>query len=506
MCTRCCGPQPLWHRPSRRTGWFARCLPPSPPTPLATGSGRSLTRQINSSEPLTNNGAPNRPDAADLSRVPLVLDDLLENGQGVGRAGGLVAFVSGGLPGESVRIAVDAIKRNYVSAHAVAILEQSPDRVPSVCPVFGRCGGCQALHLRYEAQLAWKRRLVAQALARIGELPDVPVDEVVADHPSAAAGYRNKASLVVRAGKRVELGFYAARSHDLVAIDACPVLIPRLNAAVESLAQLASEAPTIFDGVRHIVARAGDSGKELVLSFNSLGPNHALRDALGEMRRRIPDMTGLVSNWDPQSENAVFGKRFSTLYGSALTSERICGALLRFGVGSFFQINTPILERVAARLLELTASSRRVVDLYCGVGTFGVVIGMHGVASTGVESHRLAVNEAAANAAANGVTIAAFECATAEDAVAGERGRTLLDGADATILDPPRKGCDPAVLAGVTRSRVPLIAYVSCNPATLARDAKILVGAGYQLERVTPFDMFPHTGHVEALAEFRRTS
>jgi 23S rRNA (uracil1939-C5)-methyltransferase len=442
-----------------------------------------------------------------VSREPIDLNDLLENGQGVGRADGLVVFVTGGLPGERVRIAVDAIKRNYASAHVKAVERASPDRVESICPVFPACGGCQVLHLSLAAQLDWKRRMVGDALTRLGGIADVVVDEVVPTPTAIGVGYRNKVGLVTRFHSgTMQLGFYAARSHRVVAIERCPVLLPKLDAAVKALVALAKDAPQPFSAARHIVARASATGDELVVSFNGDRPNRALGALTDEVRSRISGLTGLVNSWDPENENAQFGKRFATLFGAPTMHERIAGADLRFGIESFFQINTAVLELIAQRLVSDLAGARRVVDLYCGVGTFAVILGMHGIASTGVEWFKPAAAECAANAAANGVINAAFEHASAVEAVSGERGRTLLTGADAVIVDPPRKGCEPQVLAAIAQHKVARIVYVSCNPATLARDARALVDAGYRLERVTPYDMFPQTGHVEALALFSKAT
>jgi 23S rRNA (uracil1939-C5)-methyltransferase len=451
---------------------------------------------------LKTNGA-REPAPHDLVREAVTLEDLLENGQGVGRIDGLVTFVTGGLPGERVRIAIDVRKRSYVSAHAVAIETASPDRVPSICPVFPACGGCQVLHLRYEAQLAWKRRLVADALARLGRLHDVEVDQTVTALSQPDAGYRNKVSLVPRSIKgAMRLGFYAARSHRVVPIEHCPVTLPRLDAAIRALVSFAADVPQAFDGIRHLVARASATTDDLVVSFNGVKPSRALTPLVDELRRRVPALTGIVSNWEPENENALFGKRSATIWGAPTLEERIAGASLRFGIASFFQVHSGILESIAQQVMELSAGAKRVVDLYCGVGTFGVILGLRGVASTGVEWFKPAVDEAVANAASNGVVNAAFEAVSALEAVAGERGRSLFAGADAVIADPPRKGCEPEVLAAIAGNRVPRVLYVSCNPATLARDARILCDAGYRLERATPYDMFPHTGHVEVVAQF----
>ena len=452
---------------------------------------------------MTNSGA-TKTDAAALAKEPIVLDDLLENGQGVGRIGGLVTLVTGGLPGERVRIAVDEVKKNYAGAHAVEIEEASSDRVDPGCPVFPRCGGCQTLHLRYAAELEWKRRRVKDALERIGGQGHVDVAEVVSAQP-LGGGYRNKVGLVCGwEHSAARLGFYGARSHRLVAVEGCPVLLPRLERCLEALVRFARESPHAMRGVSHVVARASATGRELVVSFNGKEHNRALGRALEQLHRTVDGLTGVVSSWDPPSENAIFGRRSEVLWGAPVVSERVQGATFVFGIASFFQINTALLELLAQRILERLDGARRVVELYAGVGTFSVLLGTRSIATTGVESFKPAVDEAAANAAGHGVTNAAFECAPAATAVGGERGRTLLAGADAAIVDPPRKGCEEGVLAGLMANDIPRILYISCNPATLARDAAILTAGGYRLDRVQPFDMFPRTGHVEALAEFSR--
>jgi 23S rRNA (uracil1939-C5)-methyltransferase len=455
---------------------------------------------------LTNSGAA-KTDAASLASRSLVLDDLLENGQGVGRIDGLVTFVTGGLPGERVRIAVDELKKNYAGAHVVDIEEASHDRVDSGCPVFPRCGGCQTLHLRYSAELDWKRKRVVEALARLGGIKSVDVSDVVTAQQGDDFGYRNKASLVCKRDRGAQrLGFFGARSHRLVAIETCPVLVPRLRSTVEKLVTFAAESPQALQGVDHVVARASATGDDLVVAFSGKAPNRALGAAVADLRRRLPELTGIIAAWDPSSENAVLGRRTAALWGSPAVRERVLDADFTFGIESFFQINTALLELLARRIVDRLAGAKRVVDLYCGVGTFAVLLSKRGIATAGVESSQRAVDEAAANAAQGGITNAVFECATAAHALAGERGRSLLAGTDAVILDPPRKGCEDGVLASLSAAAVPRVLYVSCNPATLARDAAILLGSGYALRSVEPFDMFPRTGHVEALAEFERAA
>jgi 23S rRNA (uracil1939-C5)-methyltransferase len=452
-----------------------------------------------------SNGAAKPASPTKLSQETLSTDDLLANGQGVARDGELVVFVTGALPGERVRVAVDALRANYASAHAVEIVQPSPDRVASICPAFPACGGCQTLHLRYEAQLRWKRRLLAEALERIGKLAGVNVGETAPSELIDGSRYRNKVSLVgeLRRGEAA-IGFYAARSHRLVEIDHCPVLLPALDEAVRAFRTLVKKKPALLRGVRHIVLRAGLIAQTLVLVLSTRKRRADLDGMVPELRGAIGGLTGVVASWDPPSENAILGRRQVTLWGSQMTVERIGGVTFRFGAASFFQINSSMLERIAARILERIEGAERIVDLYTGVGTFAVLAALRGVSVTGVESLATAVDEAAVNAARNGVTRAAFERATVLEAVTGSRGRSLLSGARAVILDPPRRGCEPEILDALAASGVPQVLYLSCNPATLARDARRLVDGGFKVRTVDPFDMFPFTGHVEALAEFER--
>ncbi|MBV8163680.1 MAG: 23S rRNA (uracil(1939)-C(5))-methyltransferase RlmD [Candidatus Eremiobacteraeota bacterium] len=452
---------------------------------------------------MTNNGAADAP-AALLERTPIRIDDLLQNGQGVGRAGDLVTFVTGALPGERARVAVDALKKTYASTHAVEIVERSPDRVESVCPVFPRCGGCQTLHLRYAAQLEWKRGMVREALARLGGL-SVEVEPSVTAPLIEGTRYRNKVSLVAQASpKKGAIGFYEARSHHIVPVSACPVVLPWLDDTIAAMARFVARPRPALAQLRHVVVRSGLAHSTLVVCLCTGGRSPALAAIVAELRAAIKDVSGIVESYDPASANAIFGRQTVTHWGSPETVEHVGDTTFRFGITSFFQINTAVLERIAATIASELHGAGRVVDLYCGVGTFAVILARNGTAVTGVESSLRSVEEAAVNAARNGATTAAFECANVADAVTGQRGRTLLEGADAVILDPPRRGCDAAVLHALAGARVPRIEYVSCNPATLSRDARLLVDAGYSVGRVIPFDMFPFTGHVEVLAQFTR--
>lgn len=461
-------------------------------------------RPTSCSRPLTSNGAPSSPPAPS-AHTQLQIQDLLANGQGVARIDQLVVFVTEGLPGEEVQALITERKPKYAVAKAVQIDTPSPDRVASPCPVFPECGGCQVLHLRYAAQLAWKQRVLQEAFARIGGLSEVVVAPTVASPLIDGTRYRNKAALAVDgASADPAIGFYAVRSHRVVPIEQCPVLLPRLNDATAGTILWLRQHATLARSIRHLVLRTVNNGSGLVLSITTRARDDRLTASIAALRARVPQLTGIATSWHLVNENAIFGASMQTLWGSPRLRETVAGARFEFDIASFFQVNTGVLELIAQRVVERLANCSRVVDLYCGVGTFGVLLGRAGVSGTGVEAQARAVDDAAANAAANGVTNVAFERGQAEEAVTGARGRSLLASTDAVILDPPRRGCSPEVLAGIAAARVPRVLYLSCNPATLARDAKLLSAHGYRTGSVEPFDMFPHTGHVEALAEFQR--
>ncbi len=450
-----------------------------------------------------SSGAGSAPGGDPSDKHPRVhIQDLLQNGQGVGRLNGRVVFVTGALPGEEVRVALDEVKASYSVGHAVEILSPARERTVSPCEVFPRCGGCQTLHLAYPASLAWKQRIVREALARLGGLDGAHVLPTQASPLLDGLRYRNKVSLVVGAADGgTAVGLYAARTHTIVPIRTCPVVMPAVDEAVRALARLARSRPQVLRGLRHVVIRAG-ARDSLVVAL--CGRARVRTDVVEPLRRAMPQMTGLVATWDPPGENVIFGRRVETMWGCGDVTEVVAGVTFQFGMTSFFQINTPVLEHIAGLLVERLSGCARILDLYCGVGTFSVLLALRGAAVTGIDSAPRSVDDAARNAARHGVTRAAFLCADAATALAGRHGRELLAGADAVLIDPPRRGCDARVLEAIARAGLARVEYLSCNPATLARDARRLVDAGYRLEDVRPFDMFPFTGHVEVLAGFVR--
>ncbi len=412
----------------------------------------------------------------------------------------MAVFCFGPLPHERARIRIAEVKRRYAVAEMIERLSDSPDRREPFCRVFGECGGCQVQHLSYPAELAWKRELVRNALARIGGLDAVIGETIGMTEPRA---YRNKMALVVDHGAaRAELGFYRQRSHDVVPIDTCPVVTPQLDAALRRIEGLRATDPMkrMLAGARHIVARSARATGQVAMSITTERQSGGVAKAAQLLMDGAPWIVGVTNSFDPSSANAIAGRNHRVLCGTAEIEEEIGGVRYRVSAGSFFQINADMVGRIFDFLSQRLGKPGALVDLYCGIGTFALFFAKRGWSVIGVEENARAVAEAVANARLNGLeSRAIFVAGRVESALGTQSLRSALRGAPAVFCDPPRKGCDEATLATIARARVPQIWYLSCDAATLARDLKFLASKGYRLEIVQPFDMFPQTGHVETL-------
>ncbi len=432
--------------------------------------------------------------------------DLLANGQAVGRINGFVVFVNGPLPGESARVRVTQVKPKYAVGDLLTYESQSPMRAKPFCPVFGVCGGCQVQHLAYPAQLAWKEQIVRSALRRIGGFAGADVRRAVG--MTNPRSYRNKMALVVdRSSGETSFGFYQARSHALVRIDACPVVLPQLDAAIASLydAARAPDSREAFAGAKHAVVRAGAASGQAVLSITTDRRSAAIKEEAPAIARRVRGVVGISNSFEPRTANAVLGRKMLYVWGQREMEETIEGVRYRVSPASFFQVNSEMVGRIFRFLAPGIARDRTIVDLYCGAGTFAIFFASRGARVVGIEENPAAVREARENAALNAVEgQVRFVEGRVEGAVADAEGKRALAEAQIVFLDPPRKGSDEATLDAIARAEVPNVWYLSCNPATLARDLAYLAKRGYALGVAQPFDMFPQTGHVETLATLHR--
>jgi 23S rRNA (uracil1939-C5)-methyltransferase len=449
-------------------------------------------------------------------RLAVTCADLDDLGTGVGEVEGQRVHVAGALPGERVTAVVEHVSRQSPTfwARLTTIEAPSPERRPPACAAFGACGGCVLQHLAYETQLDWKRRRVARALGAISALEGVTVDACVAS--PRPLGYRNNSKLVVAriGGGRLVLGGYAPRSHEVVDLAGCRIAEPPLDETASALRTLLEEAEvrpyderTMTGDLRYVVLRSNQAGQVLAvwIAARPLVDGPALARRFRDLR---PEVVGVVEHVNQTRGNALFaesdGDNERILDGAGTLEDQIDvgphSVRVILSPGAFFQANRGVAAlaySAIARALALRPADR-VVDAYCGVGGIALALAPDAAEVIGVEFHAGAVASATASAARDAIANARF--------VAGDAAAVLatIDRADLIVLNPPRKGCAPAVLDQVVRLAPRAIAYLSCDPDTLARDLALLATRGYRCDAVTPFDMLPHTPHVEALAVLSR--
>ena len=425
-------------------------------------------------------------------------------GMGVARWEGRVVFIPGTILGERWEVQLLKIKTNVAWGRAVRLLDPSPERVELDCPLAGRCGGCQYRHMTYEEELRAKRQRVQDALSRVGgvslELPQV----LGAETPLR---YRNKVQFPVAQEKRgLAVGYYRARSHDVLDVDDCllqPEAVTTLRRAfkgwMERYRVPAYDEGTCQGLIRHLYVRTNQAGEALCcVVANGTRLPHA-PELVQSLRQAVPTLAGLVLNTNTKDTNVILGPNYRTIWGRDFLEERLCGMTFRLSVPSFFQINRAQTERLYAQALEFAGLTGRetVLDLYCGIGTISLALAQRAGQVIGAEIVPEAVQDAQANAARNQVDNARFLCGDAGEAafqLAAEGVRPQV-----ICVDPPRKGLAPEVpeiLASMAPDR---IVYVSCDPATLARDVKRFGELGYPAVKARAVDLFPRTAHVETV-------
>ncbi len=441
--------------------------------------------------------------------IPLTIERLTGDGSGVGHWEGEAVFVPGAAPGDVLQARIVKDCKRYAFGIIEALELPSPDRIPPDCPVAGPCGGCSLRHLAYPAELRAKEEAVADAFRRIGGL-DVTVEPIL---PSPEVDrYRNKVQFPVGTDKsgRPCIGFYAGRSHRIVPCPDCklqPMVLNEIGHALCALfAQYGIQPYDEAGGkglVRHIFLRRGaHSGQIMVCLVCTRARLPHGEEIAAALCARFPDIATVLVNVNHEKTNVILGGETHVLRGPGFIEDSLCGVPVRLGPLSFYQVNTLGAERLYAVAAEYAAPGPDdlLLDLYCGMGTIGLSMAARCRALVGVEIIPEAIESAKANAARMGSAIAAksrFFCADAGEAA----GRLAAEGLapDIIVLDPPRKGCNEATLSAVARMAPRRLVYVSCNPATAARDAAWLGEKGYRVEKVQPVDMFPRTGHVETV-------
>ncbi|MGG6432788.1 23S rRNA (uracil(1939)-C(5))-methyltransferase RlmD [Anoxybacillus sp. D401a] len=441
----------------------------------------------------------------------VIFEDLTHDGAGVAKINGFPIFVPNGLPGEKAKVKVVKVKKGYGFGRLIELYEQSEDRIDAACPIYKQCGGCQLQHIRYEGQLKAKYKHVKEVLARIGKIEHATVHPVLGMNDPWR--YRNKAQVPVgeREGGLVA-GFYKERSHDIIDMDACLIQQEMNDIVVQTVKQICEQynipaynEQTHKGVLRHIMARYGATTKEvmvvLITRTEELPHKKKIVEAIVQ---RVPNVKSIVQNINPKRTNVIMGEHTRVLWGSEYMYDYIGDIRFAISARSFYQVNpeqTKVLYEKALEYAELTGKET-VIDAYCGIGTISLFLAKNARKVYGVEIVPEAIADAKRNAELNGMTNVEFAVGEAEVIIPKWYEQGVR--ADCIVVDPPRKGCDESLLQTMITMKPERIVYVSCNPATLARDLRILEDGGYKTIEVQPVDMFPHTMHVECVAKLER--
>ena len=454
--------------------------------------------------------------------IEVAITDIGDSGEGIGKTEeGYTLFVKDAVIGDRIEAKITKALAHYGYGRIEQILEPSPDREVPRCPVAMQCGGCQLQALSYERQLAYKEDKVRNALTRIGGFPEEETEKVM--RPIQGTNpwrYRNKMQVPVGkdSGNRSAAGFYGRHSHRIVPVTDCAIGGEEASPVLKTiLSFLQSRGIPPYDEetgegfLRHVLIRASRDGKQerpgvhICLVVNAA--NLPGEDDLTELLKNCGEehgfsVEGIVLNENRERTNVILGERFRTVFGEdaltdTLRSEKYGLALtFRIAPASFYQVNPRVAEAMYEKVLDLAAltGTEKVFDLYCGIGTISLFLATKAGEVIGVEVVPEAIKNAEENAERNGIKNTRFLVGKAEEVVP-----SMTEKADLVVVDPPRKGCDETLLSTIVRMDSQKIIYVSCNPATLARDLRILCDSGFFVKEVWPYDQFPQTTHVETV-------
>ncbi len=443
--------------------------------------------------------------------VEVVVNALGNEGEGVGHTqDGYTVFVKDALPGDVIRAKLMKCKKQYAFGRLVEILTPSKDRVEAVCEKARVCGGCQIQEIAYEKQLEFKADKVKGNLVRIGGVKNPPMESIIGMEDPWR--YRNKAQFPIGRTKegKIVAGFYAGRTHAIVPVpDNDCVLGREVNAKI--LGKVISHMETYdiepYDEatgtglVRHVLIRCGYSTDEIMVCLVVNGTKIPEEDALADSLMEIPGMTSIMLNTNMDQTNVILGDQVRTIRGESYITDQIGDVKFCISPLSFYQVNPVQTEKLYRKALEYAGLTGKetVWDVYCGIGTISLFLAQKAKKVYGVEIVPDAIEDAKKNAALNGIHNVKFFVGKAEDVLPKQYEKHQIY-ADVIVVDPPRKGCEQAVLDTILKMRPKRVVYVSCNSATLARDIKTLAEDGYVLKAVTPVDQFCHTAHVESVS------
>ncbi len=478
------------------------------------------------------------------------ITDLGSEGEGIGRVDGMPFFIKGAIPGDRVLAGVTKMKKTYGYARIVKILSPSPDRITPECPIAGRCGGCQLQHMTYEAQLKYKQNKVLNDLIRIGGIERecfvfAPAKEGAAFSDDVSGDgrklfypvigmeeprhYRNKGQFPVGTAKdgSIVSGFYAGHTHSIIDTKSCLLQHELTDSLMRAVRESMGEAGVgAYDEirhsglVRHVLTRVGFTTHEVMVCVVINGDKLPRGEPLtAKLQRAVEEYNGTLSaadtpyrlaslsiNINRKDTNVILGDECRVIYGNMYITDCIGDIKFRISPLSFYQVNPVQTRRLYSTALEFAGLTGEEVvwDLYCGIGTISLFLAQKAKKVYGVEIVPQAIEDAKENARLNSIDNAEFFVGAAEEVLPAKYAEDPSMRADVIVVDPPRKGCDAALLDCMVKLAPERIVYVSCDPATLARDIKMLRGNGYEPVRVQPCDMFPDTYHVETIALIER--
>lgn len=448
----------------------------------------------------------------------LEIDDIGTEGEGIAHIDGYALFIKDAIPGDVVRVKVIKAKKNYGYGRLIKIVKPSKDRVQPVCPVARQCGGCQIQHLAYDAQLAYKENKIKNCLVRLGKFPKEQIDKIMEPLMGMEEPYhyRNKAQFPVGRNKDGELvtGFYASRTHSIIPATHCAIQDKRneelLNTVLEFMKEFDIEPydeVTHTGLVRHILTRVGYHTGEIMVCLVLNGKNLPHQDVFVERLAKIEGMKSISINVNREKTNVILGNKVKTLWGTDCIVDSIGTIQYQISPLSFYQVNPVQTQKLYQAALDYAGltSNEIVWDLYCGIGTISLFLAKQAKMVYGVEIVPEAIADANRNKEFNQIKNVEFFVGASERVLPEkyrESGGKM--SADVIVVDPPRKGCDVSVLQTILDMGPERVVYVSCDPATLARDLRFLCDGGYDLMKVRGCDMFGHSGHVETVVQLVR--
>ena len=439
------------------------------------------------------------------------IERLGTSGEGVGRYENFTVFVPQALPNERVLTVIEEVKKTYARGRIRKILQESPARVTPLCEIYDECGGCQLQHLSYEEQLHAKRAQVVDALTHIGKLPQIPVNATLrADDPW---NYRNKMQFPIGVDRgRLIVGCFAQGSHRIINTENCHIqrsanndLANAVREIVEKLHIPAYNEDTHKGILRHIVGRVGRGNDLMAVIVTATKQLPRAKDFVRMLRERLPNLVSVHQNIQTYRNNVIMGRDTELLWGRPTILDALGRLNFHISPRSFFQVNTRQAERLYEQALAYADlhGTETVIDAYCGTGTITLFLAQKARKVYGIEIVQPAILDARKNARDNHVKNAEFIVGDATAVLPALYKQGIRP--DVVVVDPPRAGCTEIVLRTFANMKPRRIVYVSCNPATLARDLAILKDLGYITQEVQPVDLFPQTSHVECLSKLVRS-